>query len=334
MTSRERMIKTLQFQNPDRTPRDLWALPGVTMAQKDSYEALLQRFPLDIGRPHFKPGQSRRASGTAYEVGRYVDEWGSVWHVAEYGVAGEVKEPILADGSGLKAFQAPWELIHERDLSPVQESCEKSDLFMMSDCCARPFERMQFLRGTENVFLDLAYGTSEFFQLLRKVHEFYLEDVAAWSNTAVDAVMTMDDWGAQGALLISPKQWREVFKPLYKDYCDIIHGAGKYAFFHSDGHIEAIYGDLIEVGMDAINSQLFCMDIEALGLRHKGKVTFWGEMDRQHLLPFGTPAEVREAVRRVRNALSTGTGGLIAQCEWGKNNPRENIEALYEEWMT
>jgi hypothetical protein len=84
----------------------------------------------------------------------------------------------------------------------------------------------------------------------------------------------MDDWGTNRSLLINPQTWREIFKPLYKEYCDIIHSTGKYAFFHTDGHTEAILGDLIEVGIDAINAQLFCMDIEEIARKHKRKVTF------------------------------------------------------------
>jgi len=87
------------------------------------------------------------------------------------------------------------------------------------------------------------------------------------------------------------------------------------------------------VGMDAINSQLFCMDIEALAAKYKGKVTFWGEIDRQHVLPFAAADEVRQAVMRVRRALDDGSGGIIAQCEWGKNNPKQNIEMVFETWL-
>ena len=74
----------------------------------------------------------------------------------------------------------------------------------------------------------------------------------------------MDDWGTQISLLINPQIWREIFKPMYKDYCDLAHSKNKYVFFHSDGFIEQIYPDLVEIGVDAINSQLFCMDIENL----------------------------------------------------------------------
>ena len=74
------------------------------------------------------------------------------------------------------------------------------------------------------------------------------------------------------------------------------------------------------------------MDIEDLGRRYKGRITFWGEIDRQHVLPFGTVEEVRAAVGRVRRALEDPSGGLIAQFEWGTNNPVENVRACLEAW--
>ena len=332
MTGRERVTRALRFENPDRVPRDLWALPAIGMFHQEEYAALLRRYPLDFDKPYFSPGQSERASGKYARVGAYSDDWGSVWHVAEEGVVGEVKEPALADWSSMKSYQPPWELIRSRDLSRVNRDCDQKDLFMLSDCTARPFERMQFLRGSERLLMDLAYLPKKLYALRDMVHEFYLSDIEQWCATRVDGVMMMDDWGTQHALLISPALWREFFKPLYREYCAVVHAAGKFAFFHSDGHIEAIYGDLIEVGMDAINFQLFCMDIEELAGRYKGKVTFWGEIDRQAVLPFGTPEQVANAVRRVRAALDDGCGGVIAQCEWGKGNPAANVEAVFKAW--
>jgi uroporphyrinogen-III decarboxylase len=181
--------------------------------------------------------------------------------------------------------------------------------------------------------MDLGYDPKEFRTLLEMVRDFYRQEVSGWASSDVDGVFLMDDWGSNESLLISPDQWRAVFKPVYKDFCDIIHGAGKHVFFHSDGHIASIYEDLIEIGVDALNSQLFCMDIENLARQHKGRLTFWGEVDRQSILPFGTQDEVRAAVRRVRSALDDGTGGVIAQCEWGKDNSRENVEAVFEAWL-
>jgi hypothetical protein len=107
---------------------------------------------------------------------------------------------------------------------------------------------------------------------------------------------------------------------------------GKFAFFHSDGFIFPIIADLIEVGVDALNSQLFCMNIEEIGNLYKGKITFWGEIDRQRILPFGSPEDVADAVQRARRALEDATGGMIAQCEWGIHDPAENIRQVFESW--
>lgn len=159
-----------------------------------------------------------------------------------------------------------------------------------------------------------------------------MEEVEYWCKTEVDAVHFMDDWGSKTSLLINPAIWREVFKPKYKDYCDLIHSYGKYTFFHTDGFIEPIIGDLIEVGVDALNSQLFVMNIEEIAKKYKGKITFWGEIDRQKVLAFGTEKDVYEAVMRVRQAFDDGNGGVIALCEYGKYNHPENIRAVFKAW--
>jgi len=333
MTGRERVRRALTFDRPDRAPRDVWALPYVQLFRQVELDELRAEFPMDIGSPQLSPGWSNEVVRATRTPGHYRDDWGSVWYVGEAGVIGEVKEPALADWSALAHFQPPWHLVRGRDLSHANRCCAKSDQFMLSDVTARPFERLQFLRGTQNLYYDIGYGVPELRVLLEMVHEFYLEDIRGWCASDVDGIFFMDDWGTNTTLLIRPEMWREVFKPLYREYCEIIHAAGKFAFFHSDGHTQDIFGDLIEVGMDAINSQLFTMDIEELARLYKGKVTFWGEMDRQQVLPFGTPEEVRAAVHRVRRALDDGRGGLIAQCEWGKDNPRENIETVFREWL-
>jgi uroporphyrinogen decarboxylase len=332
MTSRERVRAALTFAQPDRAPRDLWVLPYVSLFRKGDLNALLDRYPIDFGRPELSPGSDDQDLQKLSRPGTYVDEWGSVWHVGEPGVIGEVKQPVLEDWAHLAHFQPPQEFLRSRNWDYVNRACEDSDKFMTSGVCARPFERLQFLRGTENLYIDLAYDTAEVRTLITMVHEYYLEDVARWARSNVDAVALMDDWGSNSALLISPDMWRATFKPLYKAYCDIIHAAGKSVFFHSDGNIEAIFGDLIEVGVDALNSQLFCMNIEELGRKYRGKVTFWGEIDRQQVLPYGTPHDVRDAVQRVRTALDDGRGGVIAQCEWGKDNSSENVQAVFDAW--
>ena len=197
----------------------------------------------------------------------------------------------------------------------------------------RPFERLQFLRGTEATFIDLISGDKAARSLLAMLHDFFCREMQMWADSEVDGVEFMDDWGSQDALLIAPEMWRAIFKPLYRDYCEILHAKDKFAFFHSDGDISDIFGDLIDVGVDAVNSQLFAMNIERLAKRFRGQVTFWGEIDRQRVLPFGTIEESREAVLRVRRALDYGAGGLIAQCEWGLDVPIHKIAAIFDQWQ-
>ncbi len=334
MISRDRVVRTLKQEEVDRAPRHLWTLPGVPMFRKDELDDLLGKYPVDFDAPVFRYGQGKRCKGEYGRVGEYVDAWGCVWHVGEPGVVGEVKEYVLGDWDAINTYRLPWELLEEADLSQVNKGCAASERFVLAPTETRPFERMQFMRGTENLFMDLAYGEKEVYQLRDMLHEFFVREMEMWVATDVDGVSFMDDWGTQKTLLISPALWREFFKPLYKDYCDILHSKGKFAFFHSDGNIEAIYPDLIEVGVDAVNSQLFCMNIEELGEKYAGKITFWGEIDRQNILPFGTPENVRQAVRRVAKALLKNgkRTGVIAQCEWGVKDPQANIEAVFDEW--
>lgn len=333
MTSRERVNLTLNHQPVDRAPRELWALPGIPWFHNEQFQQVLQAYPADFGGPSVRYGTSLRAEGIPCQVGRYTDEWGCGWQVGEPGVVGEVKHCPLQEWSSLDSYELPWELLDEADFSHVNRSCGESDLFMKAGSLVRPFERMQFLRGTEALMMDLAYGEKEIYQLRDRLHEFFCAEMEMWAKTDVDGVSFMDDWGSQISLLISPAMWREFYKPLYRDYCQILKGSGKKVFFHSDGFIESIYPDLIEIGVDAVNSQLFCMDIEAVAQRHGGKITFWGEIDRQNILPFGSVDDVLQAVRRVRKALDTGRGGVIAQCEWGNDTPMENVVAVFEAWM-
>lgn len=332
MTPRERVTATLNHQSVDRAPREIWSLPGVHMYRKDELDAMLERFPADFAYPAYSYGPAKRASGVPFQIGSYTDAWGCVWHVGEPGVVGEVKDPPLADIEDIKSYELPWEILEEADLSQVNRCVAESDCFIKVGTDVRPFERLQFLRGTEALFMDLAFDEPAVRGLLMRLHGFYCRELEMWAKTDVEGVQFMDDWGSQIALLISPDMWRAWFKPLYREYCEILRGAGKYVFFHSDGEISSIYPDLIEIGIHAVNSQLFCMDMEELGRRYSGKITFWGEIDRQQILTFGTPDDCREAVARVRRALDRGKGGVIAQCEWGNDTPAENIAAVFEAW--
>ena len=194
------------------------------------------------------------------------------------------------------------------------------------------FERMQYLRGTENLYCDIALDEEGMYKMFNHVMTFERVYVDKWLGLDVDAIGFGDDWGSQISLLISPDRWKELFKPLYKELIDKIKAAGKKVFFHSDGYIFDLYPEFIEMGVDAVNSQLWCMDVEKVAEKYAGKITFWGEISRQTTLPKGTPEEIYECAEVMKKNLIVNGGGLIGQSELNKDVPLENVEALLKAW--
>jgi hypothetical protein len=330
MSSRELVRRTLEFDSPARIPRQLWLLPWAVDRYPEEAAAIQARFPDDVlSAPAFYT-RALRVQGERYERGCYVDEWGCAFENVQRGIIGEVKQPLLTDWSRLDVVRVPEERL-SIDVQQVNDFCRRTDRFVIAGCVPRPFERLQFLRGTESLLVDLLRQPPELCVLLDRLHEFYLKELELWARTDVDALFVMDDWGAQHAMLISPQLWREILKPLYAEYIALAHRHGKYMFIHSDGYILDVLPDLIELGLDALNCQVACMGIEAVGNRCAGRMTFWGEIDRQHLLPRGTPEEVHAAVRAMHAGLYRG-GGVIAQCEFGPGARPENVRAVFEAW--
>ncbi len=334
---RDSVIQALRFESPPRIPRDLWALPWAESHHPDTLRQLRSRFPSDfVTCPYLYP-PSPRVKGDPYSAGRYTDEWGCTFESLQAGLIGEVKTPLLADVLEWETVRPPYEQLPRA--ASVRQAYEEinrfyrsESRFVMANICPRPWERYQFIRGSENAYSDLALQGPGVRELLACIHAFYKKEVAFWAESQVDAIMFMDDWGAQSSLLISPSLWREWFKPLYREYCETAHTHGKFAFMHSDGYILDIYEDLAEIGVDAVNSQLFCMDIAEIAHRAKGKITFWGEIDRQHVLPSLNPDEGRKAVRRVAEHLYDPSGGIIAQFEFGAGANPDTAVAVFEEW--
>jgi len=334
-TSREIVTRCLRFEYPQRMPRDLWVLPWAEMHYSEMLKKIRERFPTDfIGADYFYP-PSPQVKGDPYKKGEYTDEWGCAFVNIHQGIIGEVKNPIIPDISDWKSVKPPYEQLPtetEKPYEQIKRFYENTDKFVTANCCPRPWERYQFLRGTQNAMIDMMMPEEGGGELLKTIHEFYLRELEFWVKARVDAIFFMDDWGAQSQLLIPPRIWRELFKPLYKDYCDLAHSHGKFAFMHSDGYITEIYKDLIEVGVDAINSQLFCMDLVDLEKIAKGKITFWGEIDRQHVLADKNPQAGRDAVRKAAAHLYDPSGGIIAQLEFGAGAHPETVWAVYDEW--
>ena len=105
------------------------------------------------------------------------------------------------------------------DIDQVNASCAaRQEQFLMAPCCARPFERLQFIRGTVNLYMDLMDMPDKMKDFLEKFHDFHCRLMTKWAQTDVDALMFMDDWGSQRDLLINPTIWEAVFQPMYRDF--------------------------------------------------------------------------------------------------------------------
>ncbi len=329
-TGRELVWQSLRFENPERAPRQLWYLPWAEYHYPQALEQIQKRFPPDIlAAPGFHH-ESIPSQGCATSPGTYIDEFGCEFVNIQEGVIGEVKQPQIQNwAADADAIRFPMEHF-SMDCDSINAWCAAHNEFILAGCCPRPFEQMQFLRGTANFYTDLMEQPQAMMHFMRRLHDFYCRLLEQWAETDVDALTFMDDWGTQKSLLIAPDLWREIFKPLYCDYIDIAHSAGKAAFMHSDGYILDLFPDWTELGLDAINSQLFCMGVEHLA-PYAGKITFWGEIDRQHILPEGNPAEVAAAVTSVYKKLWR-QGGCIAQCEFGPGARPDTVEAVFAAW--
>ena len=272
----------------------------------------------------------QKYSGNRYDEGYYTDEWGCRFINIQGGLIGVPSEPLIKSWDQLNSLDPPEEMLAV-DIKQVNAFCKSTDKFTYSNSWVRPFERYQFIRTTELAMIDIALDSPEMKTLINIIHSHYLKEVEAWAKTDIDAIGIMDDWGMQKGMIVSPEYFREYYKPLYKEYVMIARHYGKYVFMHSDGNISEIIPDLIETGIDALNSQLFCMNIEELGKKFSGKITFWGEIDRQSILPYGNKTNIEEAVNLVFNNLYSN-GGVIAQCEFGPAAKPENIFYVFESW--
>lgn len=330
MTPRDLVRRTLEFAGPPSVPRQAWILPWAARHYPETVARLRREYPDDIVTAPALYRQPLPVVGDRYAPGLYVDEWGCRFDNPSDGVIGGVREPLVSDWQDLDRFTPPAGAL-DVDRERVNAFCASTDRFVLAGTLVRPFERLCFLRSMEQAIVDVVQRPPGFVELLRRVHAHYLAEVEAWAATDVDAIVIMDDWGGQDRMIVSPAAWRELFKPLYREYCEAARRAGKYVFMHSDGQIAAIVGDLVEVGVQALNSQVQSMGVGELGRRFRGRLTFWGEVDRQAVLSFGSLETVARAVHELHDHL-WARGGVIALCEFGPGARPENVIEVFRAW--
>ncbi len=196
------------------------------------------------------------------------------------------------------------------------------------------WERATFMRGMENVLLDLALEPAFLESLLRGIADHILTTMRiAMDLCQFDAIALSDDYGTQHGMIMSPTHWRRFLRPLVGEIYALAKQRGRVVFHHSCGNLVPIIGDLIELGLDILHPiQPEAMDVYALKKEFGRQLTFCGGLGTQELLPKGTPEQIRQEVRRLKEQLGSGGGyilepGITLQADI----PLANILAAIEE---
>jgi hypothetical protein len=336
MNSRERVLRAINFDSPDRVPIGYFMNWACRMKYGDALVELCRRHPNDfydtsnITVPERDEAQYL-PDGSYYK--REVDEWGCEWVYYKQGIMGEVKRAPLEDWASLKSYRIPT--------PPSRTAAEKraareamtrnKEQYIGWGSANNLFERMQWVRGVEDFFADVAEDAEEVYLLAdRIIEEDLIPRIEMALEDGADVVGFTDDWGSQNQLLINPAAWRRIFKPRYTKLIDLVHQGGALAWLHSDGMILEIVPELIEIGLDVLNPQLGCMDLHALADATRGKLCLYGTLDYQYVLPYGTPADVDAHVREVTELLAQPEGGFIYGAGAQDEDPFENIVAVME----
>jgi uroporphyrinogen decarboxylase len=196
------------------------------------------------------------------------------------------------------------------------------------------WERATFMRGMGAILEDLAWHPRFVEELLRGLADYILQTMEIlFARFSFDGVMLSDDYGTQRGMLMSPGHWRRFLKPLLAEIYALAKRHGRTVLHHSCGHIVPVIGDLVDVGLDVLHPiQPEAMDILELKRRFGADLTFCGGLGTQELLPRGTPQQVRDEVRRLKDAMGRGGGyilepGITLQADV----PLENLLAMIEE---
>ena len=331
MNSRERVRRAVRFQNPDRVPISHAVLPAAQLKYGQALAEILAEYREDFGWDYMTDLPVERFP-PQYKKGLNRDDFGTLWRVEWMGICGIPVEWPIKDLGRYGEYRWP-EDFSAGPPSGRQYSghmCGFDERWYARGGWFTYFEQLQQLRGMENLMVDLASETPEFGKLLDDLLEFNLRWIGKWTKLKYDGLHFGDDWGGQRSLLIRPEAWRRIFKPRYAAMFERVRAAGLDVWFHTDGYANEIIGDLIEIGVDVINIQAAVVGHDWIARNIRGRVAFRTDIDRQRLLPFGSPAEVKEEVQRTFEACGTPHGGLIACGEVGPDVPLENIRAMYE----
>jgi len=353
MTSRQRVMTALDHREPDRVPVDFWAsretiaalLQRLGLASK---EDLLREFAVDlrvVEGPSFQGQEmARRPDGAV------TDLWGVPRKAVTVGADDfeatyqEVTDPPLAGATSAADIRAypHWPSPDWWDYSGLAAQCRAHPGYAVVNAGDRKDRTAQlkpamYLRGVEQIMLDMAQSPEIVDAIVGRIVDYFLEynrRVFAAASGGIDIFMMGDDFGMQQGPLCSVAMWRRYFREGFRRYIELAHRHGIKVMHHTCGSVRALIPDFIECGLDILQSlqpRAAGMDLGELKREFGRDLCFHGSVDIQETLPRGTPAQVRDEVRRRMEAGKPGGGFIICTAHnLQPDTPLDNILALIE----
>ena len=288
----------------------------------------------DVCRIFVLPPKSTWPEGAKYNVskkarpisGEY-DEWGCLWESddASGSDMGQVKNIPIAEWEDMETYVFPDPKAEGRfeGLEEALAKAEEKGLYVQLNSPHCLFERMHFLRGFEDTLMDCLIEPDEIEALAVKLADYQIgiiEEAYRLGKGRIHCYDTTDDWGSQTNMLVSPKVFREIFKPQYKRIFDKAHECGMDIRFHIDGKVNEIIPDLIEVGVNIINiHQPRLLGIDEVSAIARGKVCFEVAVDVQSTMPTGDKNLIEAEAKELIEKWGTEKGGIIG-VEYGYLN--------------
>jgi uroporphyrinogen decarboxylase len=300
---------------------------------------------MDITSVTFNPTQlecSRFAewlgveAGTALAAGQ-VDEWGVWWRTGDFHHFADIESPLrgVTDLSRIKEY--PWPDLDEAyRFAEVRERVQTLQAlgFAVAAYAGSVFEQSWYIRGLEDLMMDMLASPETADYFFEKTAAFQKHAAVEFARAGVDILITGDDVAGQHGLLMSADTWRHFLKPRLADIVEAVKNVNPACsvFYHSDGNVEPLIPELIEIGIDILNPvQPECMDPARIKGLYGNRLSFWGTVSVQRTMPFGTPNDVRKEVAARIREVGRGGGLILAPAHvLGPEVPWENIVAFFE----
>lgn len=329
LTRKQRVLAAFRYEPVDRLPTQVNYTAAMGQALAARYGVPLADLPRGLDNHLVRVDLTHTPRYTPDRLVRY-DWWGAGHDTVEEGYF--IRHSPLAEKPDLDAY--PWPDPHAPGLMDDARrviSAQGAEYFIAPNLGFALFERAWSLRGFEQFLTDMALDPAYAAELLDRIVAIQLVLIDRFLALGVDGGYFGDDYGAQKGLLFSPAAWRRLIKPRLAQLFTPFSERGLPVLMHSDGQIQAILPDLVEIGLTVLNPvQPEVLDHRQLRGQFAGKLAFYGGVSTQTVLPHGKPADVRAAVRQCVNDLAPDCTGLMLapSHRMMSDIPLENVEAM------